>query len=186
MASRGYGRLSPMNHKLTAGVLGILGATCLLLVQFLSWGGVSQEGGQVFGFSFPDSEVEAHTWHMEARAGNNEHKESWYSDEMEDDGEDQEGLSEIRIAIPFLLGGLIVTALGAVLALAARGGAGSIVLLVGGLVAAAGTTLFILGVDQMFDSAQDWSSAYYLAIAGCVLAVLGGVLGLVGQNRRAA
>lgn len=175
-----------MNLKMTSGALGILGAVCLLLVQFLSWGGVAQEGGSAFGFSFPDSEVDAHTWNLKARSGGDEHSESWYSDDLEDDDEETAGLTQVRIAVPFLLGGLIVAGLGAVLALAARGGAGAMVLLSGGILAAIGTTMFIIGIGQMFDGEQDWAASYYLAIVGCVLAVLGGVLGIVGQNRRAA
>jgi len=178
--------MTRMDLKMTSGALGIAGALCLLLVQFLSWGGVSQEGGSAFGFSFPDSEVEAHTWSMQARSGSDEHSESWYSDDMEDDEGDTPGLAQVRIGAPLLLGGLIVAGLGAVLALAARGGAGAMVLLAGGILAALGTTMFILGVGEMFDGEQDWAASYYLAILGCVLAVLGGVLGLVGQNRQAS
>jgi hypothetical protein len=188
MRAHRLGRVVCMNLKMLSGTLGIVGAVCLLLVQFLSWGGVAAEGGTVFGFDFPDSEVDAHTWTMKARAGDDTHSESWYSDEMEDDDEgddDDPGLTQIRFGIPFLLAGLVVTALGSILALAARGGSGAIVLLVGGLLAAAGTTLFILGVSQMFDGAQEWEASYYLAIAGSAVAVLGGVVGLVGQNRQA-
>ena len=160
-------------------MLGVIGVICLVLVQFLPWGGISE-----FGF-----EGNAYTWEMEFRGegaffGEEEfsESESWYSEEIEDgEGESapDEDVTKIRIAIPLLLAGLLLIALGAVLGFTLRGRAAGVLLLLGGVVAAVGVVLFAVAVDSIFESDQDWGAAFYLAIAGSALGLLGGVLGLV-------
>jgi hypothetical protein len=180
-----------MVMRTPAAVLGVLGAVALVLVQFFAWGGISTEGGSAFGFDFPGTSVDAYTWKMKAEAGGNTEKESWYSSDLEaeDDDEDSDehnaNLLKIRIAIPLLMAGLVLAAVGGLLGFLARGPYG-ILLLVGGILAAIGTVLFALGVDGFFDSDQDWGPSFYLAIVACAVTLVGGVLGLVGGRRGAA
>lgn len=173
--------MSPL--RTTAGVLGVLAAVALVLVQFLPWGGVSASFGGFGGSS------EAYTWHLEASGTafgqTSSDRASWYSDDVEDDDSDEE-VRQVRIAIPLLLGGLALAALGGILALATRSGAASILLMLGGILAAIATLLFSLALDSLFESEQEWAASFYLAIAGSALALVGGVLGLVAGNRGSA
>lgn len=164
--------------RTTAGVLGALAAVALVLVQFMPWGGVA---GSAFGTTF---KADAYTWHMEASGsspfGSGSDKTNWYDDEVDDDEDTAGDVTNIRIAIPLILAGLLAVALGGILAFVTRGGAAGAVLLVGGILAAIGTTLFALGVDGLFDSDQDWAASFYLAIAASALGLVAGVLGLAG------
>lgn len=168
-------------------ILGILAAVCLALVQFLPWGGTSNS---FFGAS---ADVDAYTWRMEVSGeGFGEEfsdKENWYSGEF-DDAEDEDDdfetyLMEIRIAIPFLMAGLLLCAVGAILGFMARGPS-ALILLLGGIAATVATVLFAIAVDGMFDSDQDWGASFYLGIAASALALVGGIVGLAGGNRGAA
>ena len=166
------------NLKLAGALCAVVGAICLVLVQFLPWGGVSESGG---GFS---AEVTSYTWKAESSGsfggfgGSESH--GWY----DNDADDADGVGQIRTAIPFLLAGLVIAAIGAVVAFG-RSAAGPIVVLVGALVAAVGLVLFAMGTDTFYDGEQDWAASFYLAIAGCALAILGGVLGLMAGNAAA-
>lgn len=161
------------NLKIAGALLAAVGALCLLLVQFLPWGGIEVEGGSAFGFSFPGADVDSYTWELQA----NSEDEGWYSDDL--DGE--EGVGQIRTAIPFLLAGLVVTAIGAIVAFV-RSGPGGIVVVVGSLLALTGLMLFAMGTDAFYDSEQEWGAAFYLAIVGTALALIGGVLTLVARG----
>lgn len=162
------------NLKLAGTLCAVAGAVCLLLVQFLPWGGIETEGGSAFGFSFPGAEVTSYTWRLEA----NGEKADWYDDDL--DGSD--GVGTLRTAIPFLLAGLAVTAVGILLSFG-RGVAGTVVTLAGGVIAIVGLVLFATGTNTFYDDQQDWAASFYLAIAGVSLACIGGVLGLVSANR---
>lgn len=164
------------NLKLASALLAAVGALCLVLVQFLPWGGVQTEGFSGFGFDFPGAEVDSYTWQVDANGQN----EGWYSGDMDD----ADGVGMIRTAIPFLLAGLVVTTLGAVVAFA-RANTGGIVSLVGGILALTGLVLFAMGTDTFYDSNQDWAASFYLAIAGTALALVGGVLGILSSNASA-
>ena len=164
--------------KLTGAVFAVLAAVLLLLVQFLPWGGVSQSGGSTFGFTYGSSSVDSYTWHVHARSGSNSQNSNWYSS----DQDDSDGIGNIRAGIPMLLAGLVIVALGALLAFVLKGPAGPIVLLVGALVFATGLIFFAMGTDAFYSSNQDWGASYYLGIVGGSLALIGGVLGLVAGN----
>lgn len=162
------------NLKLAAALTAAVGALCLLLVQFLPWASLSFSG---FG---AESEVEVSTWKATSSGSfggfSGDESHGWYSE----DADDADGVGQIRTAIPFLLAGLVVTAIGAVLGFGR--GPGAVVMLVGGLVALVGLVLFAMGTDAFYDSEQDWGASFYLAIAGTTLAILGGVLGLMTSN----
>lgn len=175
--------------RTAAAIVGIIGALCLVFVQFLPWGGVEGSGG---GFTFRS---EAYTWRMESSGSGSfggfgefggSDKVNWYSDEAHD-GEDEQDADvlKVRIAIPLLLVGLLLGALGGLLGFLARGPAAGVLLLVGGVLAAAGTVLFAIAVDGLFDSEQDWGASFYLAIAGSALGLVAGVLALAPGGRAA-
>lgn len=161
------------NLKLASALSAAVGALCLLLVQFLPWAGVETEGFSGFGFDFPGAKVDSYTWQMDANGQN----EGWYNEDFDD----SDGIGMIRTAIPFLLAGLVVTAIGAVVCFL-RASTGGLVTLIGGVVALVGLVLFAMGTDSFYDSNQDWGASFYLAIAGTVLGLLGGVLGLLSGN----
>lgn len=163
------------NLKLAAALTTAVGALCLVLVQFVPWGGIETSGGSVFGFTFPGAQVDSYTWHVDA----NGESEGWYSGDLDD----SDGVGQIRIAIPFLLAGLVVTTLGAILGFTSRG-PGGIVMLFGGVIALTGLVLFAMGTDGFYDGEHDWAAAFYLAIAGVTLAILGGTLTVVADNQR--
>lgn len=172
--------------RTTVAILGTLAAVCLVLVQFLPWGGTSDS---FFGAS---AEVEAYTWKMEVSGegfgSDFSDKENWYSGEFDDAEEDEEEfdtyLLQIRIAIPFLMAGLVLCAVGAIVGFMGRGPSALLVLL-GGIAATVATVLFAIAVDGMFDSDQDWGASFYLAIAACALAIIGGIVGLAGGRHGA-
>lgn len=174
-----------MSRTLVA-VLATLAALALVLVQFLPWGGVS---GSVFGASFSG---DANTWTMETSGSgfgsDFSDKENWYTGDFEDAEEDDEEfrtyLMQVRIAIPFVIAGLLLSAVAAILAFMARGPS-ALLLLVGGIAATAGTILFAIAVDGMFDSDQDWGPSFYLGIVASALALIGGIVGLAGRKASA-
>lgn len=164
------------NLKLAAALTAAVGALCLVMVQFLPWASVS---GSALGATF---EQTSYTWKTDAEGsfggfGSGSESHGWYDSEADD----ADGIGQIRTAIPFLLAGLVVTAIGAVLGFG-RTGPGGVVMLVGGLVSLAGLVLFAMGTDTLYDGDQDWGASYYLAIAGTALAILGGVLALMSSN----
>lgn len=163
------------NLKLAAALVAVAGAICLLLVQFVPWGGIQTSGGQVFGFTFSGADIDSYTWQLQA----NGNDEGWYSSDFDD----EDGIGQIRAAIPILLVGLVVTALGAALSFA-RTGPGGIVTLVGGIVAAVGLVLFATGTDAFYDGNHDWAAAFYLAIIGTTLALASGIMTLMADNAR--
>lgn len=165
------------NLKLVAALLAVVATLCLALVQFVPWAGFEMSGGSAFGFNFPGANVDSYTWEVTA----NGEDEGWYSSDMDD----SDGIGQIRIAIPFLLVGLVITFVGAVL-LFVRGGAGAIVTLVGSLVSLTGLVLFAMGTDAFYDGEHEWAAAFYLAIAGVVLAIAAGATGLAVENQSAA
>lgn len=165
-----------MSNLKLAGAL-TAGAICLVLVQFISWGGIETEGGEVFGFSFPGAEIDSYTWHIDA----NGETEGWYSNDFDD----SDGIGQIRTAVPFLLTGLVVGTIGAILAFG-RTTAGPILILVGALVSLTGLVLFATGTQALYDGEHEWAAAFFLAIAGTALTLVGGVLGLMAGNTSAA
>lgn len=169
--------------RTTASTLGIIGAVCLVLVQFMSWGGVS---GSFFGATY---DVDAYTWHMEASGdssfGSGSDKTNWYADDDERDEEADGEVAQIRLAIPLLLVGLVLAALGGILGFSHRGGPIGFLLLIGGILAAVGTIMFALAVDSLFDSDQDWGASFYLALLASTLILVGGVLALTPRGKSA-
>lgn len=172
-----------MSRMLVA-VLGVLAAVALVVVQFLPWGGTED-----FGFR-----MDAYTWkaEMSGEFGGFDfsNKENWYTGDFEGEGDegmeiDDSDLLKVRIAIPLLSAGLLLAAVAGLLAFMSRGPA-ALLLLIGGILAAAGTVLFALAVDHMFDSDQDWGAAFYIAIAASAMALIGGIVGLAGGNRGAS
>ena len=179
--------------RLTSGILSGAAVLALAILQFVPWASVEREGGStpdmtffgytVEGTSWPGSEVRLTTWDLEARWGGSQSDLGWYSDEVEGDDGPGTGLKLIRAAIPLLLAGLAAALVGGLLTLLARGIAGPVATLVGGLVLIVGTVLFANGVDEVFEGADySWLVGLYLAIAACVLTVAGGVLGIVGHR----
>lgn len=174
--------------RILVAILGVLSAIALVFVQFLPWGGVSQS---LFGASF---DVDAYTWRMQASGegfgGDFEDSENWYTGDFDEDDEedgssaDDADLMKIRIAIPLLSAGLLLAAVAAILGFMARG-PGALLLLIGGIVVAVGTALFALAVDSIFESDHDWGASFYLAIAASAMALIGGIVGLVGGGRGA-
>jgi hypothetical protein len=169
--------------RTVSSILGILAAVCLVLVQFLPWGGVEAGG---FGGS---AESKAYTWRTEGSFSgfgfSGSEKESWYSSDLEDDGEVPAEVAQIRIAIPVLLAGLALAAIGGILGITMRGPASGILVLLGGILAIVGTAMFAMAVDSLYDSDQDWGSSFYLAISASVLGLVGGILGVVPGARNA-
>lgn len=153
----------------------------LVVVQFLPWGGVSESG----------FDMDAYTWKMEMSGEfggfDFSNKENWYTGEFDDDGMDVDDsdLTKIRIAIPLIGAGLLLAAVGGLLAFLARGPV-PLLLLIGGILTAVGTVLFALAVDSIFDSDQDWGASFYLAIVASALALVGGIVGLAGGGRGSA
>lgn len=170
--------------RLTAGILALLATVCMILVQFLPWASQSMDG---FGAS---SKTSAYTWEAQSKGSafgfSGSDSTGWYSGDWDDaDDEQRNAVAQLRIAIPLLLVGLIVVAIGALLFFVMGGSSAAIVTTVAALVCIAGTWLFAHGVDRLFSSDQGWAASFYLAIAASALALLGGVLGLVGGNRMA-
>lgn len=168
-------QIAMSNLKLAAAFTAVAGAVCLLLVQFVPWGGIETSGGSIFGFTFSGADVDSYTWHLQA----NGNDEGWYSNDFDD----SDGVGQIRAAIPLLLTGLVVTVLGAVLLFGRMGPAG-IVTLIGGLIAAVGLVLFATGTNAFYDGEHDWAAAFYLAIVGTAVVLLSGVMSLMADNTR--
>lgn len=170
--------------KTTSAALGGIAVLLLVVVQFTPWANYHAEGGSFFGFSMPDSDIEAGTWKVTATAGGNAADESWYSEDAKDYSPGESDLTQIRIAIPTLLVAGLLALIGSLLTMVKQA-AGPILCLAAGVVATAGTVLFGLGIEDFYgDAAQSWGPAYFLAIATCVLLVASGVLGLVAGNSR--
>lgn len=170
--------------RLTGGVLALVALVCLVLVQFLPWGTQSQSSGGA------RAEVTAYTWESEMTASflgtSSSESHGWYSSEWDDADDDQKSaVTQIRIAIPILLAGLVLTAAGGLLFFLAGGGAGAIVTTIASLATVAATWLFAASLDDLFEGNQEWGASFYLAIVGSGLALLGGILGLVAGNQRA-
>jgi hypothetical protein len=182
-----------MSLRTTSVILCGVAFAALLTLQFLPWANYEQEGGSTpgatyMGFtmpgtSWPDSEVRATTWNLEMSMGGSERDEGWYSNDLEDDDGDDAGLTMLRSAIPLLLVALAGFAAAGLLLLLVRGPLGSIVALSSGVVLLVATVLFANGVDEVFDGVDyTWLAGLYVAIAACVVGLVGGTLGLVARN----
>jgi hypothetical protein len=175
-------------HPLKTSSVALAGIALLLLVlvQFLPWASYHVDGGSFFGTSFPDSEIEAGTWNVEASAGGGGSDESWYSDDAKEYSPGESELVQIRIAIPALLAGGVAILLGLVLNFGARGATGAVLTLSGGLLVTVATVLFAIGIEDFYgDAAYEWSLSFFFAIAACASGIVGGALGLVAGNREA-
>lgn len=173
--------------KTTSAALAGVAVLALIAVQFAPWasfetsqsnGGFSGGGFSFPGFSF-DMKVTSYTWNAKSTVNDNADTTSWYDSDMDD----ADGVGLIRTAVPILLVGTVVVLAGALVAAARNGATGNVVTLVGGLVLAIGVTLFVIGQHQFFDDADfSWAVSFYLAIGAAVLALTGGILGLLAGN----
>lgn len=182
-----------MALRAVSSLLSGVAVLALVVLQFVPWANVEQEGGStpdmtyfgytVEGTTWPDSEARATTWNLEYRFGERESDMGWYSDEVEGDDGPGDGLKLIRVAIPFLLAGLAAALVGGLLILLMRGIAGPVTALVGGALLAVGTAIFANGVDEVFDGSDyTWLAGLYLAVAACALTLAAGVVGLLGRD----
>jgi hypothetical protein len=164
------------NMKTTVAALAGISVILLVMVQFMPWGTWNQSG----------VEVEANSWNVEVESdflgfeGSDSH--GWYDDEADN----EEGVSQVRIAIPFLVAGSVAALLGAVLSFAVRGPAGPFAILTAALLLIVATVLYIQGINAFFgenDADHEWAASFYMAITACALLTVAGVLGLVAGNR---
>jgi hypothetical protein len=174
--------------KTTAAALAGLAVLAMIVVQFVPWASFQQSsssgGGNFGGFSFPgfsfDVKVTSNTWNAKTTVNGETDTTSWYDGDLSD----TDGVGLLRAAIPVLLAGALALLVGTLLAAARGGTAGSVVCLAAGVLLAVGTTLFIVGTHQFYDDADfTWGGSFYVAIVACLLAIAGGVLGLVDGNR---
>lgn len=162
--------------RVAGAALGGIAVVCLAIAQFTPWGGIDSS------FSDFSADVDAYVWQVEynvAGFGEREHdSRGWYDNDF--DGED--GSGQVRTAAPFLAVGLGLTLIGAVLHVLVRKPLGSIVTFFAVLVGAVGVLVFSLGVDDIFDGEQKWGPAFYLAIVGTSLALIGAVVGALPEH----
>jgi hypothetical protein len=163
--------------KLACAVLGLVAFVALLLVQ-----------GNLPWAEETDGDATAHTW-GQTESGSNfifsySSAKSWYDGGW--DGEDQNAVNQLQVASPILVGGTVLLLVGSLLAFTAPGAPGPIVTTLGGLGAAAGTLLYFLAIQDLYDNNVAWQAAFYLALIGSLLGVAGGVIGLAAGNRRRA
>ena len=177
--------------KTTSAALAGLAVLAMIVVQFAPWASFEQSGstggGSFGGFTFPgfdfSFEMVSNTWTFEVESNGESDTTSWFDGDMDD----ADGIGMIRAAIPLLLVGAVVVLAGALLGMARGGAIGSVVTLAGGVLLAIGTTLFAIGTGAFYDEADySWVASFYLAIVACVLAVSGGVLGLMAGNTTSA
>jgi hypothetical protein len=163
--------------KLACAVLGLVAFVALLLVQ-----------GNLPWAEETDGDATAHTW-GQTESGSNflfsySSAKSWYDGGWGD--EDQNAVNQLQVATPVLVAGTVLLLVGSLLAFTGEGATGATLTLVGGLGAAAGTLLYFLAFQDLYDNGVTWQAAFYLAFIGSLLGVAGGVVGLVGANTRRA
>ena len=163
--------------KLACAVLGLVAFVALLLVQGnLPWGKET------------DGDGTAHTWGQTESGSafggffSYSSARSWYDGGWDD--EDRNAVNQLQVASPILVAGTVLLLVGSLLAFTGEGATGAIVTILGGLGAAAGTLLYFLAIQDLYDNGVSWQTAFYLAFVGSLLGVAGGVLGLVGANTR--
>lgn len=165
--------------RTVAAALAALSLVMLIAVQFVPWATATTSA---FGFT---AKATVTTWEAEMDAsgfgsdGSDSH--GWYSD----DADDADGIDQIRMAIPFILGALVLALVATLLGFLMAGAGGPIVTLIAALAAIAGTVMFAMGVDSFFgDTNYDWAASFYLAIAASTMLLVGGIVGLVGGNQQ--
>lgn len=164
--------------KLACAILALVGFVALLVVQTnVPWAD-SNGGG---------SKETARTWRRTSDSNflgfSSSNSKGWYDSGWNDS--DKNAVNQLQVAAPLVLAGLLLLLVGAILSFSAPGGGGPIITLVGGLVAAAGTVLYFLAIQDLFNNNQTWQTGFYLAVAGTVLGLAGGVVGMAAGNRRA-
>lgn len=177
--------------KTTSAALAGIAVLAMIVVQFVPWADFetssSSPGGSFGGFSFPgfefDMQVTSFTWGAESTVNGESEHTSWYDSDMDD----ADGVGALRTAVPVLLVGSIVVLAGALLGAARAGATGPILTLAGGVVLAIGTTLFGIGTDSFYDTADySWAASFFLAIIASALAIGGGILALMAGNTSTA
>lgn len=173
--------------KTTSAVLAGLAVLAMIVVQFVPWATYEDSGttggGNFGGFQMPSFDFEfalnVNTWNLETEANGRDDTTSWYDGDLDE----TDGVGLIRAAIPILLVSAVVVLVGTLLAMARGGATGSVILLAGGILLAIGITLFGIGTTEFYDDADfTWAASFYMAIVAAVLAVTGGVLGLMAGN----
>jgi hypothetical protein len=172
--------------RVVCAVLALLGFVALAVVQAnLPWAEREESG---FGATAKET---VRTWSDE-RSGSfsffgdessGSETNGWYEDGWDD--EDENAVMQVRIAIPLLLAGAVLLLVGTILCFTGRGPAGSILTLVGGILAAASVLLYFLASQDLLDNKATWMVGFYVALGGALLGIVGGVIGLAGGNMRA-
>jgi hypothetical protein len=162
-------------RNLATAVLGLLAFLALLFVQGnVPWATEGSGDGTV------------HTW-GETQSGSNflfsySSARGWYEGGWAD--ADQNAVTQFQVAAALVVLATAVLLIGCLLAFGGDGPQGSIVTLVGGLLASAGTLMFYLATLDLYDNDASWQVGFYFAFAASLLGVAGGVLGLAAGNLR--
>jgi hypothetical protein len=164
--------------KLACAILALVGFVALLVVQTnVTWGDTDSGG----------SHKQARTWGQTTSGGGflfaYSGSQSWYDSGWS--SQDKNAVNQLQVAAPLVLAGLLLLLVGAILSFTAPGAGGPITTLIGGLLTAAGTVLYFLAIQDLYNNNQTWQTGFYLAVAGTVLGLAGGVVGMAAGNRRA-
>ena len=163
-----------MKQTATA-ILGLLAFVALALVQSnLAWA-TDEEGGE---------DRTARTWGETASGGfgffSYSENRGWYDGGWDD--EDKSAVGQLQVAAPLFLAGAVVLLAGSLLAFRGDTPGASITALVGGILAAAGTLLYFIAIQDLYGSGAALQPGFFLAFTGCLLGVAGGVIGLAARS----
>ena len=164
-------------------VLALLAFVALLIVQAnLPWAEREQSG---FGAT---STGTVRTWDFKAEGSafgvSGSDTRGYYDGDWDD--EDQNAVTQLQIGAPALVAGTVLLLVGTILSFTSRGSQGAIITLVGGILAAAGTLLYYLASQDLFDSDATLMVGFYLGLTATILGLAGGVVGLAAGNLRGA
>jgi hypothetical protein len=167
--------------RVACAVLALLAFVALLIVQAnLPWADREESG---FGAS---AKATIRTWDLHSEGSffgaSGSDSKGWYDDGWNDS--QQNAVMQLQIAAPLLLASAVILLVGAILSFAARGSAGSIVTLIGGVLAGAAVLLFFLASQDLLDNKATWMAGFYVGLGGAILGLVGGVIGLAGGNMR--
>lgn len=162
--------------NLAAAILAVLAFVGLLLLQSnVPWGNEGDGDGTV------------RTW-SEAESGgflfSYSNTRGWYDGGWEDS--DQNAVAQLQVAAPLLAAATVLVLVGAILAFGPNGYSGSIVALVGALLAAAATLLYYLGTLDLYNNDVSWQPGLTIALVASVLGLAGGLFGMASGNVRRA
>jgi lipopolysaccharide export LptBFGC system permease protein LptF len=165
--------------RVASAILALLAFVALLIVQFnLPWAHREDESG------FASAEITVRTWDLEATGSafgfTGTDTKGWYDGGWDD--EQENAVTQMQIAAPLLVAASVLLLVGAVLSFTR--GPGSLVALVGGVLAAAATLLYFLASQDLLDNGATWLAGFYLGLAGTILGLAGGVVGLAVGNMR--